>query len=232
MPSTEPPVPPKANAAAKKQTAAEKRIAARAEIKAENARRLAREKRTRKIRIGSAITGGALIVGIIVTAAVLSPERASYTAGGDGATIEGVETFQNSSEHVQGAVDYPQTPATGGPHASVWLDCGIYSEPVPNENAVHSMEHGAIWATYDADQISDEDLTALKLLMPRTHAILSPMEGLPSPIVLSGWNTQLQVDTVADERIVEFLEEYWMSADVPEPGALCSGGVTAPGRAA
>ncbi|HET9972943.1 MAG TPA: DUF3105 domain-containing protein [Streptosporangiaceae bacterium] len=28
------------------------------------------------------------------------------------------------------------------------MNCGIYDQPVPNERAVHNMEHGAIWITY------------------------------------------------------------------------------------
>ena len=100
---------------------------------------------------------------------------------------------------------------------------------MPNENAVHSLEHGALWVTYDP-ALSDGDVDALRSKLPSTYAILSPFEGLPSPIVLSGWNTQLQVDDVDDERITAFIEEYWQSENVPEPGAPCTGAFEAPGR--
>ena len=33
------------------------------------------------------------------------------------------------------------------------------------------------------------------------------------------------------QQIAQFFEEYWKSDTVPEPGALCSGGVDAPGKA-
>jgi hypothetical protein len=49
-------------------------------------------------------------------------------------------------------------------------------------------------------------------------------------LTLSAWNAQLQVDGVDDERIGEFLEEFWKSQFVPEPGALCSGALDAPGK--
>ena len=100
---------------------------------------------------------------------------------------------------------------------------------MPNENAVHSLEHGAIWVTYDPS-LSDADLETLKSLLPSTYIVLSPFDDLPSPIVLSGWNSQLQVDAADDPRIPEFLEEYWQSQNVPEPGALCTGAVDAPGK--
>ncbi|GLI26689.1 membrane protein [Agromyces rhizosphaerae] len=192
-------------------------------------REQARQKRNRRIGIGAAIVGALAVVGVIVTSVVLIPQPANYTAGGSGADVEGVQTFENTSLHVDGTVDYPQNPPAGGEHNPAWLNCGVYSEQVPSENAVHSMEHGAVWVTYDPS-LPDDELSALRAQLPSTYVILSPFEGLPSPIVLSGWNTQLQVESADDERIAEYLEEYWRSDLVPEPGALCTGGIDGPGR--
>jgi hypothetical protein len=190
----------------------------------------AKKRRAKRAGIITAIVAGVAIVAFLVTALVLTtPRNASYSAGGTGAKIEGVETFTNTNKHVQTAVEYPQTPPAGGDHNPAWLNCGVYTEPQPNENAVHSLEHGAIWVTYDPS-ISAEDLDLLKSKLPSTHAILSPYEGLPSPIVLSGWDVQLQVDKASDERIAEFFEEYWKSKDVPEPNASCTGAVDGPGK--
>jgi hypothetical protein len=30
----------------------------------------------------------------------------------------------------------------------MWQNCGFHSDPVRNETAVHSMEHGAVWVSY------------------------------------------------------------------------------------
>ena len=60
--------------------------------------------------------------------------------------------------------------------------------------------------------------------------MLSPFEGLPSPIVLSGWNTQLPSTTPTTSASPQFFEEYWQSQNVPEPGALCTGAFDAPGK--
>lgn len=112
----------------------------------------------------------------------------------------------------------------------MWLNCGIYDQPVPNENAVHSLEHGAVWVTYDADALSSDDLAKLEAELPSSYVILSPYDGIDSPIVLSNWNNQLKLDSVDDERIGQFFEEYWRSQNVPEPGASCSGAFDAPGK--
>ena len=169
------------------------------------------------------------MVALLVGAYVFIPRSASYSAGGAGVLIEGVQTYANRAGHVTGSVTYPQTPPAGGEHSPVWLNCGIYSDPVPNVNGVHSLEHGAVWVTYDP-ALSPSELDALRMHLPSTYVILSPYSGLPAPIVLSPWNHQLRVDTAADERIPMFFEEYWRSQFVPEPGALCSGGIDGSGR--
>ncbi|WP_430644904.1 DUF3105 domain-containing protein [Agromyces sp. GXS1127] len=216
----------------KKPTVKQQRAAERERKLEEYRKREARMKRNRLIAIWSSVGVGVAIVALIVTSIVLTPQAANYTAGGEGADIEGVETFENASEHVEGVVDYEQTPPAGGQHNPAWLNCGVYEEVVPNENAVHSLEHGAIWVTYDADALSDDDVATLRSKLPSTYVILSPFDGLPSPVVLSGWNVQLQADGVDDPRIEDFLEEYWQSQNVPEPGALCTGAIDGPGKVA
>jgi len=213
----------------KQQSVKAQRAAERARKLEEFRKREARAKRNRRIAIWSSVAGGVAVVALLIVSIVLTPQPASYSAGGEGVEIEGVETFDNASAHVEGTVDYPQTPPTGGEHNQVWLNCGVYEQPVPNENAVHSMEHGALWVTYDPG-LDDAQLNALRAKLPSTYVVLSPFEGLPSPIVLSGWNTQLQVDDADDPRIAQFFEEYWKSQDVPEPGATCTGALDAPGK--
>ena len=221
-----PPIPPSAKKAA---SVKQQRAEARAKKLEEHRLREARARRNRRIGIGAAIAGGVAVVALIVTTVVLTPQTASYSAGGDGTEVDGVQTFDNTSTHVEGVVDYPQTPPAGGPHNPAWLNCGVYTEPVPAENAVHSLEHGALWVTYDPS-ISDAALESLRSVLPSTYVILSPFDDLPAPIVLSGWNSQLQVDDADDPRIAAFIEEYWQSQNVPEPGALCTGAVDAPGK--
>ena len=214
----------------KKPTVKQQRAIERERKLEEFKKREARMKRNRRIAIWSSVAVGVAIVALIVTSVVLTPRPATYSAGGSGAEVEGVETFENAAGHVEGAVDYAQTPPAGGEHNPAWLNCGVYEEPVPNENAVHSMEHGAVWVTYDADALSGDEVATLRSKLPSTYVILSPYDGLPSPIVLSGWNAQLQVDDADDPRIGEFLEEYWLSQSVPEPGASCAGAIDGPGK--
>lgn len=220
-----PVVTPSPSAPNRKQRQAEARAAKLEQFKKEQARRT----RNRRIGIGSAIAGAVAVVALVATIIVTAPKAATYEAGGKSVSIEGVKTFDNTAGHVTGAVDYKQTPPAGGEHNPMWLNCGVYDRPVPNENAVHSLEHGAIWVTYSPD-LSAGQLDLLKTKIPRTYAVLSPYDGLPAPIVLSGWNVQLQVQKADDPRIAKFFEAYWQSPSVPEPGASCTGAFDAPGK--
>jgi len=212
-------------------TVKQQREQKRQEKLAEYQKQLAKRRRSKLVWWIVGSTAAVAIIGLIVASIVFAPPPPKeYEAGSDGVEIEGVETFENTTEHVEGEVDYEQSPPAGGPHNAVWLNCGIYDQPVPNENAVHSMEHGAIWVTYDADALSDEELSTLRGELPSSYVVLSPYEGLDSPVVLSAWNHQLKLDSADDERIGQFFEEYWRSQNVPEPNASCSGALDAPGK--
>lgn len=200
----------------------------RAEKVAALKQKQAREKRARMLGIGGAIIGGvaavAIIVGVVVTSATPPVDPATIE-------IEGLETFDNlESLHVQSAVDYEMTPPAGGPHNPTWLNCGIYEEEVPAEYAVHSLEHGAVWVTYDPEQVQGADLDALRSAMPRSYIILSPFPGLEAPVVASAWGVQVALDGVDDPRLSDFIVKYRQSPDAPEPGALCSQALDGPGK--
>jgi hypothetical protein len=195
----------------------------------------AREKRTRRIGGITAIVGGVLVLALIVWAVVANAQPKV-----DPATIEieGLQTFPGlTSNHVDGtAVDYAtaygMTPPAGGDHWSNWLTCGIYNQPQENERAVHALEHGAVWVTYDAAALSEAEVSTLQNSLPSTYIIMSPFEGLDAPVVASAWGAQIKLDGVDDPRLGEFITKYWKSATAPEPGAACSGYPDGPGRVA
>lgn len=188
----------------------------------------AAEKRNRRLGLAGAIVGGvavvAIIVGFVVTSATPPVDPATIE-------IEGLETFEGlEAVHVNTTVEYTMTPPAGGPHNPAWLNCGIYELPVQAEYAVHSLEHGAVWVTYDPARVSGADLDSLRSQMPRSHIILSPFDGLPAPVVASAWGVQVALEGVDDPRLGDFIIKYRQSPDAPEPGALCSQAVDGPGK--
>lgn len=188
----------------------------------------ARKARNRKLLWAGGGTVAVALVGSLVAVALINDPPPVPAAS---IQIAGLQTFENlSSDHVPTPVSYPQSPAVGGDHASAWLNCGVYSQPVPAENAVHALEHGAVWATYDPAVVPAAGVETLRKALPATYVVLSPLENTASPIMLSAWGAQVGVDSPDDERVEQFVSKFWQSANAPEPGAACTGGITAPGR--
>jgi len=132
-----------------------------------------------------------------------------------------------TAKHTTDPVTYPQSPPVGGDHDPAWLNCGIYDQPVRAENAVHALEHGAVWITYDP-ALSASDVQKLRDLMPSTYVVLSPYPGLDAPVVASAWGVQLKLDGVDDPRLKSFIDVYRQGNQTPEPGAACTGGTGTP----
>jgi hypothetical protein len=142
--------------------------------------------------------------------------------------IAGIQTYdyEAGQSHVTTPVDYPESPPVGGEHEPPpnWADCTgtVYDVDIRHENAVHSLEHGAVWITYNPDEVSDADIDTLAGLVDKSGRMMSPYEGLDSPISIQSWNHQLKVDSATDPRLQQFADFFTYNADFyPEPGASC-----------
>lgn len=145
------------------------------------------------------------------------------------AFIVGVETFEvESAQHSTTDIEYDRLPPAGGPHDPIWLNCGIYDEPVRQEHAVHSQEHGAVWITYRPDLSSEEIEQLRRVVRGRDYVIVSPYPDQDEAVVASAWGVQLRLDDVADERIEQFILKYTQGPQTPEPGAPCDSGTGVP----
>lgn len=142
--------------------------------------------------------------------------------------IEGVEQYARTDRsHVNGDVTYDENPPAGGPHAPVWLGCNgnIYDEPVVEEQAVHSLEHGAVWITYQPSLPQDQ-IETLKDKM-RGYTFMSPLPEQNAPIILTAWGYQLSLESADDPRVDQFLQKFRQGSQTPEPGASCNAPVGA-----
>ena len=170
-----------------------------------------RWRRWRSPFLGVIFVAGALLVGYFMT-------RPTVT------TVNGVRTYsQLSADHITAPMHYAQKPPAGGDHAAMPLTCGIFDRRVSNENAVHSLEHGALWITYRPG-LNVKQLAALRrLTAARDHRLLSPYPGLPAPIVATAWGKQLYSSSADSSRLDTFVKKYTEGPTTPEPGAPCRG---------
>ncbi|NPC44398.1 DUF3105 domain-containing protein [Nocardioides sp. zg-1230] len=172
--------------------------------------------------VASALVLGAALVAPLVDRVVRGEERAQRAL--DLTLVETWEIIDRS--HTEDDLTYEQDPPAGGAHAPVWLACGVYDEPVREENAVHDLEHGTVWITHDPE-LSEDDRAALAAQLP-DNGIMSPRDDLPSPVVVTVWGAQLRLDGADDRRLGLFLEEYGDGHTAPEYGVSCQGGTPDP----
>jgi hypothetical protein len=136
-------------------------------------------------------------------------------------------------DHVEGKVRYDRRPPAGGAHNAIWLNCGVYDYPVRNENAVHSLEHGAVWITY-RPSLPPPEVARLRRLVKSSYRgtdrylILSPYHGLPAPVVASAWGAQLRLERVDDPRLGAFMAHFAGGGQGGEPEGYCTGGTGSP----
>jgi hypothetical protein len=139
--------------------------------------------------------------------------------------IEGVEAFEIASNaHTTAELVYEPRPPAGGEHNPTPATCGFYeSDPPADQYLVHSIEHGAVWIAYDPG-LDDAVKSALRdLVASEPKVAATPYEGLQSPLVVTAWARQLQLDTVDDPRLEQFIDQYRAGGESPEPDALCAG---------
>ena len=140
--------------------------------------------------------------------------------------ITGVQTVAGfTRNHTSKRDSYLRVPPMGGDHDPNFTNCGIYSTPVDDWRAVHSLEHGAVWITYRPSLPKDQIAVLINQAKTRPYEILSPFPGLPASVVASAWGKQLKMKSAYDPRLPVFIQAYMQGPQTPEVGAACTGGV-------
>ena len=173
-------------------------------------------------------SGTVLLLALIVTVTsviTVGQKNKTRLAVAASKPIKGVQTFTGMTRnHTSSRLVYLQNPPSGGDHDPQFINCGTYTKPVNSGEAVHSLEHGAVWVMYRPD-LPQQQINALaKEAASFRYELLSPYPGLPSPVVASAWGKQLKMESATDQRLPVFLQRYSQGPQTPEHGALCSGG--------
>ncbi|MBZ6229062.1 DUF3105 domain-containing protein [Streptomyces olivaceus] len=202
--------------------------------------RRAEEARGRRNRILTIALSTVVVVGLVAGGVVLV--RSQSDDSSDGAATEGkasgkfvtgedgVRTWDGDlgRNHVTKKVSYPVEPPVGGDHNQVWMNCNgdVYTKPLENEHAVHSLEHGAVWVTY-TDKAPKADVEKLAAKVKQTpYSLMSPDEKQKDPIVLTAWGHQRTVTGADDPDVNAFFEKFVQGEQTPEPGAACTNGLS------
>ncbi len=114
-------------------------------------------------------------------------------------------------------IEYNSNPPSSGPHHAQAPSWGTYKNEMPDEAAVHGLEHGGIWISYA--NISEEELKLLEKFQKDNSGstILSPREANDSNIILVSWGRVLRLDSVNTIAMQEFVDTNKNNS--PEPFA-------------
>jgi hypothetical protein len=138
--------------------------------------------------------------------------------------IDGVVAIRiESANHTTGTVDYDRHPPAGGDHNPTPAPCGFYSQAIPDEYVVHTMEHGGVWLAYRPG-LSDADVQVIqKEVAANPDTIATPYDQLPegSPLVVTAWARQLVLQEVDDPRVDQFVQRYQNASTAPEASIEC-----------
>jgi hypothetical protein len=168
----------------------------------------------------------ALAAGVILYAVNAGHKKSPASAASDPDKIQGIvhKTF-SSGDHKTGVISYAESPPMGGPHAPIWADCTgtVYPNQIANENAVHDLEHGAVWITYKPGLSADQVDVLTKLVAGQPYMLLTPYAGLKTNVSLQSWGYQLFVDSASDPRVKQFITDLKLNQKTtPELGASCT----------
>lgn len=130
---------------------------------------------------------------------------AEYEELGEKIPIIGADHIPAGTQHKQ----YNSNPPTSGPHTAADADWGIYQEEISDEAAVHNLEHGGIWITYQNKD--DQELkNKLETLVGqyKTKILLSPRAKNDSPVALVAWGRLLKLQNFDEAKIQKFIKQY------------------------
>ena len=125
----------------------------------------------------------AVVVIGILTYAVIAVVHGSRSWEDKAADIKGIVNYRaqknatlDSRNHKDGTLTYLTSPPVGGDHNPLWQNCmgDIYDQPIANEHAVHSLEHGAVWVTYKPGIPQDQINDLKKKVQGQDYMLMSP----------------------------------------------------------
>ena len=174
-----------------------------------------RRKKTNKLYLVASVVIAVLVISSFAFASFSGGGGSSETGNASGyVSGVGIEVEIEGSTHVEEGetVSYTTSPPASGNHWPVPAPCGFYTEPIPDERAVHNMEHGNIVVSYNLP--AEEDVSALRdavndIGLNRVWGVSRPYSGIePGQIVLNTWGVMDSFSGVDKDRIGTFFDTY------------------------
>jgi len=198
-----------------------------AKTKAQRRARQEQKKRKRIITFASVGVGAVLLVGIIVLI-VRSSSGAGTDPGGDDGSSQWETIPTQPGVHIESGDPYQpwnSDPPTSGYHYGDPMQpakAGFYDTALPDENMVHSLEHGYIILWYNCDQVSECETMkqGLQDVIKSTgtyKVVAMPREKTTVPVVAVSWGKMYKQAEFDKDKLIAFVNANRENS--PEPDA-------------
>lgn len=133
------------------------------------------------------------------------------------------------ADHVEPPVSYDESPSIGGDHFPFWQNCGFYEVEVIEGAATHTLEHGAVWITYNPTHMSEAELSALEGMAQNNGKLLISPYPHEESLVLTAWGVQLRTPfDPSAPQVQAFIDEWVDNPELSEAGVRCNGAAGVP----
>jgi len=151
-----------------------------------------------------------------------SSEAASAGEESDSPFVS-VPLSELTANHIDPPVSFSHSPAIGGDHYRFWQNCGFYDVEVIEGAAAHTLEHGAVWITYNASAVTSDDVQVLEAMAAGNEKLLISPYPHDEPLVLSAWGVQQRLATSDpnDPSVAAFIDTWQDNPELPEAGVTC-----------
>lgn len=131
-------------------------------------------------------------------------------------------------KHSDQPVPPEMTPPVQGTHATTPAPCGVHGSPVPDENLVHSLEHGAVALLFDPARATPEDIKELEAIASDAdeNVVSAPYEGMEPVFAIASWGERMDLDELDVAAVNEYIDTF--AGKGPEAGQTCPNTVDTP----
>jgi hypothetical protein len=119
-------------------------------------------------------------------------------------------------------------PPTSGPHDPRPAACGVHGRDVPDEQMVHSLEHGAVGIFYVPD-LETGDIRSIEAIVRDydSEVLSAPYEDMEAQsrpdmdvqVAVASWARKIELDRFDEDAIRNYIDAF--RGRGPEPGGEC-----------
>ncbi len=122
----------------------------------------------------------------------------------------GQEYEDDGTRHLsagEAAPIFKTNPPVSGPHDQEPTDWGYYDQALPDVKAIHNLEHGGIWVSYQPEALNDEQKEELRRLAKQydQRLIVSPRAQNDTKVAIASWRRLEITDALNIDTVKQFL---------------------------